>query len=387
MTCHDGAGAGSGVTQVSTHANTSTTMTALSAVDRYAAQRLAFELNCVECHDVHGTTNISMINPSNPDGPLVAPRTYGGSADTATYLFNSTAVAFTARAAGADYAATSANAAKICQTCHTLTGAGPPDTNPVYRHNSGTTGHDTAVCTQCHYHDIDDTFTAASQDGFMPRKNCMNCHNGSTAGPNVIDGTLATNASLNYNWFGTQAGKQDGGHGDADVGTYMVGSTPTPRPNAAALACTACHEIGPAHLNGTYNSVFTNLNRTANTAHLKPGYFPGGAGYATQLNFDSYCTSQCHPASQIGAMTHADSDPAAGVVRMGDHLTISNGDSISYPMDQDLSTNASGATYYAPCVACHDPHGTTAAEPAKNNLNRMLRDQWVTTNPLCNKCH
>jgi hypothetical protein len=52
-------------------------------------------------------------------------------------------------------------------------------------------------------------------------------------------------------------------------------------------------------------------------------------------------------------MIHSlDAVPAAGVVRMGDKLTISNGDSIGYPMDQDLSTNASGATYYAPCVAC-----------------------------------
>jgi predicted CxxxxCH...CXXCH cytochrome family protein len=380
--CHDGTADGAGnksAVRVSTHANTSATMTALAAVDRYTAQRPQFELNCVECHDVHGTpTNIYMVTPANPNGPLVAPRLYNGAANTTNFLFNSGAVAFTANAAGADFATTAANATKICQTCHTATGGA----TAVYRHNAATTGHDTAACIQCHAHDIDATYTAASQDGFMPRKNCMNCHNGSTTGPNV----------MTY-WFGSNATKQDGGHGDPEG---RDGAGPVP-------VCADCHDPSiPAgtHLDGTYNSLTNNSTRNANTSHLKAEYFvrssppsiPVSAGtWSTQVYFDNYCAEKCHTAKGVPAMTHERDTLAADgnhwSVEFGTHMTTSDGDSIIYPVDADLNTGANAADVdYAPCISCHDPHGTGVVEPTKSS-NRMVRDSWITAPTLCNVCH
>ena len=55
-------------------------------------------------------------------------------------------------------------------------------------------------------------------------------------------------------------------------------------------------------------------------------------------------------------------DTAAGdanhwSVELGTHLT-GTVPSISM-MDADLTTNASGLPNYAPCVSCHNPHGST----------------------------
>ncbi|MDF1553169.1 MAG: CxxxxCH/CxxCH domain-containing protein [Deferrisomatales bacterium] len=168
--CHDGTGPGSAVSQVSTHANTSTTMTNV-----YTAQRAAMELNCIECHDVHGSANIFMINEVNPDGPLVAVRLYQGndaddepppvSPPPSPKLFNGTVV-FTNDASGADYAVPAADATKICQTCHTQTGH--------YQFNSDD-GHVVTDCITCHKHEFDDNTAADSQDGFMP-SGCDGCH-------------------------------------------------------------------------------------------------------------------------------------------------------------------------------------------------------------------
>jgi hypothetical protein len=389
--CHDGTADGAGLksaVRVSTHANTSTTMLALPPVDRYTPQRLGFELNCAECHDVHGTTNIYMVATGNPNGPLVAPRFYNSLANTTTYLYQPGAVAFTAHAAGSDFATTVANATKICQTCHTQTGGA----SPVYRHNSATTGHDTAVCTTCHAHDIDNNWAvpASSQDGFMPRNNCMNCHDGSQPpGPNV----------MTY-WSGSDGSKQDGGHGDpqgADLGTPP--------------GCNDCHDTSlPAnlHLDGILQSPFS-TGRNTNTSHLKADYFNTGRGtppgpvvngtWGIQVAFDNYCAFKCHTdtttwvqlGKEVPAMRH-EVDTAAGAgnhwsVELGSHLTVSDGDSLPYPIDADLNTNANAADVdYAPCVFCHDPHGTGVVESTKTS-NRMVRDNWIVPSTLCNRCH
>jgi hypothetical protein len=172
--CHDGPGAGSAVSQVSTHANSSTTM-----ASKYTKQRNYFELNCVECHDVHGSTNIFMVTTANSNGPLVAPRkynnaTYPGADDLTTFLYRG-AVSFTDDSVGASATAgvgyanpstPSGDASKICQTCHTLT---------VHFQWNSNDGHINTDCIVCHKHDIDATFTAASQDGFMPA-GCNGCH-------------------------------------------------------------------------------------------------------------------------------------------------------------------------------------------------------------------
>jgi predicted CxxxxCH...CXXCH cytochrome family protein len=159
----DGSG-GKSEAQVSTHANTSTTMT-------YTAQESGLELNCFECHDVHGSTNIFMVNSDNPDSGLTDPRTVDGASNLIDFLFfrglAPGSVAFTANTVGSDYATAGAgDPDKICQTCHTNTG---------HYQNTSDDGHDTSKCTGCHAHDFDSNYAANSQDGFMPL-GCNSCH-------------------------------------------------------------------------------------------------------------------------------------------------------------------------------------------------------------------
>jgi predicted CXXCH cytochrome family protein len=72
---------------------------------------------------------------------------------------------------------------------------------------------------------------------------------------------------------------------------------------------------------------------------------------------------------------------------MGTHLTYPGGDARAYPMDIDLNTGATGVTDYAPCVACHDPHGTGTTDKAPSTTNRMMRANWKSVSTLCVQCH
>ena len=62
-----------------------------------------------------------------------------------------------------------------------------------------------------------------------------------------------------------------------------------------------------------------------------------------------------------------------------------------FPIDCDLNTGANCAdTDYAPCVSCHDPHGTGLVEPGSPETNFMMRRKWITfdSDPyLCMGCH
>ena len=59
---------------------------------------------------------------------------------------------------------------------------------------------------------------------------------------------------------------------------------------------------------------------------------------------------------------------------------------VDIPIDIDLNTGAGGN--YAPCISCHDPHGTGTVKPVSKTSNRMLRFTWPPTdNILCSKCH
>ena len=76
-------------------------------------------------------------------------------------------------------------------------------------------------------------------------------------------------------------------------------------------------------------------------------------------------------------------------VQFGTHLTKAAGaaDAIpDIPIDIDLNTGAGG--FYAPCVSCHDPHGTGTTVPVGKPSNYMMRFNWPpTANTLCSKCH
>jgi mono/diheme cytochrome c family protein len=78
-------------------------------------------------------------------------------------------------------------------------------------------------------------------------------------------------------------------------------------------------------------------------------------------------------------------------VEFGTHLTKSAALAdamVDVPIDADLSTDAisAGTKAYAPCISCHDPHGTNTVKPAGKPSNYMMRFEW-TGNTLCSKCH
>ncbi len=224
---------------------------------------------------------------------------------------------------------------------------------------------------------------------------CVNCHDGNNPlyplAPNVMkywDGS----------WWDTNMGgsnsKQQGGHGDPD--------------GKPVLQCLDCHDITippGKHLDGVYNSIWGDSSgtRNQNTSHLKASFIGGSTPAASvQLTLDAACWD-CHKTYPgIVNMRHErDHDPAQDVATLGTHLTRKNGDALPlpnpnvfsspgpYPVDQDISTNAGGSTYYVPCVSCHDPHGTgTPVTPAlPSNSNFMLRDSYVNPSTLCRVCH
>ena len=383
------------MTQVSTHGNRET------MTPSYTRQRPPFELNCVECHDVHGTSNIYMINTVNTNGPLVAPRCYNNAADTTSYLYNGT-VAFTDHSAGTSgtsgigFANTSAggDASKICQTCHSAT---------IHYEFNSNDSHFTSVCTSCHPHEFD--ASNATQDAFMPKGNCEDCHDGSQVANGAPDVTT--------NWTTT-------GHAKSSI-YDPDGVGPEP---ARSVECTDCHDLGepasPASAghagdgSGTYNSIWypNATTRSTNTSHLKAEFFTkypavGAGDWSVQVAMDNYCTWECHDPNKNDIkdtgepakyMRHeVDTIPTANdhfSVKFGTHLTpplAPNNipdDFVDIPIDVDLNTAASPIGNYAPCVSCHDPHGTNTTVPAGYNSNLMMRYKFPPDlSELCAKCH
>jgi len=206
--------------------------------------------------------------------------------------------------------------------------------------------------------------------------------------------------------MGGDDGTQQGGHGDPD-GREGGSAALTP-------TCVDCHDVSDPpgrHLDGVYDSLGTEFPRgsaawspqdcvpsaprpkgaaSANTAHLQAAYFAGasGDGYSWQLSFDAFCATRCHGGSHVTAMTHElDGVPAAGAVELGTHLTLP---SVAYVMDRDLTSSAGGPPNYAPCVSCHDPHGSLTVDTrgaGSTARNHMLVDNWLAGSELCSTCH
>jgi predicted CXXCH cytochrome family protein len=56
------------------------------------------------------------------------------------------------------------------------------------------------------------------------------------------------------------------------------------------------------------------------------------------------------------------------------------------PLDDDLTTAADPSSpLFAPCVTCHDPHGSGSPDVTKSNSNAMLR--LAFKRDLCVICH
>ena len=68
-----------------------------------------------------------------------------------------------------------------------------------------------------------------------------------------------------------------------------------------------------------------------------------------------------------------------------------DGNYVTFPIDTDISTNASTTEPdYAPCISCHDPHGTNTPDhhgSATTQSNFMLRYTWISNSDLCIVCH
>ncbi len=232
---------------------------------------------------------------------------------------------------------------------------------------------------------------------------CEGCHNGNPAhplAPNVINGPLPGGLGF-YNWYGTNATRQDGGHGD-----------PQGRDRTSPPACADCHDISTppgTHGDGILQSPFDGRPLNENTSHLKAIFFdtartspakPVADGpWGIQVAFDNYCAYACHRnttsrVTQIVPDMRHEADTAAAApnhwsLEFGTHLTTSSGTTPPLggmrPVDSQLNVGATGLPDYGTCVSCHDPHGTTVVETSKPS-NRMIRESWGDS-ALCGYCH
>jgi predicted CxxxxCH...CXXCH cytochrome family protein len=389
--CHDGSPTAT-VATVTDH--TSANMSAAGYTPN--VDIWGFVPKCIDCHDPHGDgSNLRMIHADLWDL---------GSSNTTwlptNYLsIGNTNVVFTDESTGVgtgSYAEGPTNYSGLCQECHVssdLQFTSFKDGSAVAASPHPSAPNNPGDCTSCHPH----------KEAFRPY-NCEDCHNGNPGqplAPNIMNGQMPINAAVSYNWPGLIGTKQDGGHGDPQ--------------GQAAVSCVACHDLtqpapGDLHGDGIYQSIWNNITRNANTAHLKAEWFDSGRGTPTvrttdgewtiQVNFDFYCAEKCHPGAGVQPMIpwhQTDTVPADGHYfsnEFGTHMTITDGDAATYesgaptyPVDADLNTGAAGGKVYMPCIGCHDPHGTTVVEPSKVRTY-MMRDRWIDTGPLCGyRCH
>jgi predicted CxxxxCH...CXXCH cytochrome family protein len=401
--CHNGTADGPGgnsEAQVSTHANTSTTMT-------YVAQESGLELNCFECHDVHGTTNIFMVNSDNPDSGLTAPRTVDGASNLIDFLFfrglAPGSVAFTANTVG-------------CQTCHTNTGH--------YQNNSDD-GHDTSRCTGCHAHDFDSNYAANSQDGFMPL-GCNGCHTfpGLTnepgthplsatheahagvpiGGSNIYDeGYPCTKCHLNYDH--NESGVTSGADWDDLVGNdfnavfvdiRFDGWNPANPPGSVTYNGVPADETqvtsapgigGTGTCAGLYCHGSTLNNGGTDQTPEWDDISSGNCGtchgvYADAVGLGEYPTPDINITSNHH-LTHYTS-------AYGPALTEIHGGRDGCSSCHNSPTSADG------CLPCHGPHaaagaialGATIPTPTHVNLTVELKDdQQIGPTTACDNCH
>lgn len=238
--------------------------------------------------------------------------------------------------------------------------------------------------------------------------------------PNVMTARVGTSwvSVWDGTWWDTQRGggsaTQQGGHGDADgVEFGQTDRTPT---------CRSCHDVSRptgTHRDGVYNSLGSELprgsatwlpqeclpatprpigNTNANTAHLLPAYFTrypavGFGDFRLQVAMDNYCYRECHRFNGIKDMRHEVDTSAMDAnhwsVQLGTHLTA------DVPLlsmtDADVTTDAAGLPNHAPCVSCHNPHGSTVTDtrgPAPTGTNRMLIAKgFRSAYPFCANCH
>ena len=155
FSCHNGTGAPEPPV-TSTHSNNAFG----------SATQEAFSLNCVQCHEPHGSSNLASIKPNMVVN--YAPYTTVG---TISFLNLTGVNSF-------DDGASPTNT-RVCVACHE--NANRPGSGTALAHNGGLNhagggDYTTQDCTSCHPHSSDaDRLT---EDGFMPSGGtCLGCHN------------------------------------------------------------------------------------------------------------------------------------------------------------------------------------------------------------------
>ena len=153
--------------------------------------------------------------------------------------------------------------------------------------------------------------------------------------------------------------------------------------------CLACHDLAGAsasgHLDGQASAP------SPNTFHLVGGYIHPDPKkeWDIQVHFDDYCWTACHQEAEVRDMRHGqDTDPVLGAVQMGQHLSFDEiqGD---LPGDEDIARTRrdfTGQPQFAPCISCHDPHGSDTESTTKGS-NRMVRENFKKPVRLCGHCH
>ncbi len=289
FTCHDGSGVENAASIVSTHSN----------IDK-AGVEASFELLCIQCHDPHGSSNLSAVRADVR--VLTSPLTTTGP------------VVFTALTGNNSFDdGSSTEASRICVTCH-VNGANPG--NPMTNHtgganHAGSVDYTTQDCTTCHKHDADDSFV--TKDGFIPDSSCVSCHK-------------QTQGSIPRRQIVDSAGDGTGTGGDFKRASHHLSSLAIP----TDADCEVCHDQS-AHQAGTVN---------LKDADGGPSYALEGTG--DDADYTNFCLS-CHDTGGSGST-----------------IPFSDGASVIAVS----STSWSAASHYTDplvgsCVDCHDNgHGS-----------------------------
>ena len=361
--------------------------TAIRTWPGWTVQGAGTGLECANCHDPHGDGNLSMVNRWVYDkGPFLLP------APAPVAPTEQLGLVFTDGTTGVgpnSYAWVTGTStySGICQECH-------EDASVVSFRDGGTTvsganhpstGANPGDCSSCHRHDR----------AFRPTM-CEDCHGVSTS-------VLAPYVTqfYNVNGHGAKTFDPDGG------GPLMT----------RAVACSDCHELAnpnpSTHLTGVFETYAYPGKPggigapNTNTSHLKTDYFGTvSTPKDWQVNFDDNCYKNvfCHKDPPARGHRHETSHKD-DVVRFGDHSTVADPKQSRaipgywYPWTiDDISTSAppnasEPTTHYAPCVACHDPHGAnysgyTNCPDTPDGNHHMVRKNNCDVDLFCNSnCH
>jgi predicted CXXCH cytochrome family protein len=309
MTCHDGTGA-SVPPYVSTHSNT----------DFSSPAEANFELQCTQCHDPHGSTNLADIRPDIRV--------------TTSPLVTTGPVVFTALTGADSFDEDSGDGDDtddLCVTCHINA------SNPGFPmadhgggdHTGGTLGTDerNKDCTSCHPHDMDDNFSTL--DGFMP-SGCTGCH---TSPQDDGDGNPAGGRRAVVGEFSANTHHVSGALQDAD--------------------CQVCHDTA-THSNGIVELVDPDNAVTIYTESSTGAYRTANLTAPDIADLTAFCQN-CHDgdgATRLGGAAMTPFSGGTNPATVGTHSNTNFGSAVE-------------ASFQVGCVQCHESHGSSNLSTVK----------------------